>query len=57
MKYILFEFKKGMEILIDRRYTSFIVDTIIDTEDDGTENRLVVFKDRIPNGNVGIIMS
>ena len=48
MKYILFEFKKGMEILVDRRYTSFVVDTIIDTEDDATENRLVIFKDWNP---------
>ena len=47
----IFDLSVGMEILIDRRYTSFIVGFVQDTQSDNSDEpeKLVVFKDWDPH--------
>ena len=48
---VLFEFSPGMEILIDRRYTSFVVGITEDKSED-TPINLIVFKDWNQDKNI-----
>jgi len=48
---VLFEFSPGMEILIDRRYTSFVVGITEDKSEDTSIN-LIIFKDWNPDKKI-----
>jgi len=45
MEWKIYEFNPGQEIIINRNYISYVVDTIVDKQKDNSEIELVIYKD------------
>lgn len=52
MKYFAYEFWPGMEIQVDRRYTSFVVAIVPEMQPSGEELNLIVYKDWNPGKKI-----
>ena len=45
MEWKIYEFKPGQEIILNRKYISYVVNTFTEKEKDNSETELVVYKD------------